>query len=77
MYLIFVNVAPVGEYTTTNIAEKKCRHAVCLCDLEMVRCMGHYKSEINTDNISHQKCNITGNILVLGLMICIVVHSKF
>ncbi|XP_068680763.1 uncharacterized protein [Montipora foliosa] len=25
----------------------------------MVRCMGHYKSEIDTDNVSHQKCNIT------------------
>ena len=29
--------------------------------------MGHYKSEIDTDNISHQQCNITGNILVPGL----------
>ena len=64
MYLILVDIAPVSEYTTTNTAEKNCRRAVCLCDLEMVRCMGHYESEIDTDNIAHQKCNITGNMLV-------------
>ena len=29
--------------------------------------MGHYKSVIDTDNILHQQCNITGNILVPGL----------
>ena len=49
------------------MAEKKCRHAVCLCDMEMVRCMGHYKSVIDTDNISHQQCNITGKNLVPGI----------
>ena len=64
VYLILVNPAPVSEYRAGNMAEKKCRHAVCLCDMEMVRCMGHYKSVIDTDNISHQQCSITGNILV-------------
>ena len=67
MYLAIVNTAPVSEYSARLMKEKKCRHAVCLCDMEMVRCMGHYKSEIDTDNISHQQCNITGTILVPGL----------
>ena len=67
MYLIPVNAAPVSEYRARHLEEKKCRHAVCLCDMEMVRCMGHYKRVIDTDNISHQQCNITGNISVLGI----------
>ena len=67
MYLILVNAAPVSEYGAGHLAEKRCRHAVCLCDMEMVRCMGHYKSVIDTDNILHQQCSITGNILVPGL----------
>ena len=67
MYLTLVNAAPVSEYRAGDMAEKKCRHAVCLCDMEMVRCMGHYQSVIDTDNISHQQCSITGNISVPGL----------
>ena len=67
MYLILVNAAPVREYDAGYLAEKRCRHAVCLCDMDMVRCMGRYKSVIDTDNISHPQCNITGNILVPGL----------
>ena len=67
MYLF--NADPVSEYDAMHLAEpeKRCRHAVCLCDMEMVRCMGHYKSVIDTDNISHQQCSITGNISVPGL----------
>ena len=58
--LIIVNAAPVSEYRASHVEETRCRHAVCLCDLEMVRCMGHYKSVIDTDNILHQQCNVTG-----------------
>ena len=65
MYLF--NAVPMSEYDAGHLAEKRCRHAVCLCDMEMVRCMGHYKSVVDTDNILHQQCNITGNILVPGL----------
>ncbi|XP_078352608.1 uncharacterized protein LOC144637418 isoform X2 [Oculina patagonica] len=43
--------SPVSEYRTRKVAEKKCRHAVCLCDMEMVRCMKHYKDSFNSDNI--------------------------
>ena len=66
IYLI-VNAAPVSDYSASLVKEKKCRHAVCLCDMEMVRCMGNYKKKIDMDNILHQQCNITGNILVPGL----------
>ncbi|XP_078352601.1 uncharacterized protein LOC144637412 [Oculina patagonica] len=53
--------APLSAYTdTSNEDEKKCRHAVCLCDMEMVRCMKHYKNVINTDNILSQQCTIKG-----------------
>jgi len=31
--------------------------------MEMVRCMGHYKNEIDTTKILHQQCDITGNSL--------------
>ena len=54
----------MSEYRASHEEEKRCRHAVCLCDLEMVRCMGHYKSEIDTDNILHQQCNVRGNMFV-------------
>ena len=64
--LIIVNAAPVSEYRASHMEERRCRHAVCLCDMEMVRCMGHYKRVIDTDNISHQQCNITGNSFVPG-----------
>ena len=64
--LIIVNAAPVSEYRASHVEETRCRHAVCLCDLEMVRCMGHYKSVIDTDNILHQQCNVTGNMFVQG-----------
>ena len=62
MYLIFITVAPLSEYTAGSDDEKQCRHALCLCELEMVRCMGHNKNEIDTTKILHQQCNITGNI---------------
>ncbi|XP_078364327.1 uncharacterized protein LOC144648728 [Oculina patagonica] len=54
--------APLSQYTdTSNLAEKKCRRAVCQCDMEMVRCMKHYKSEINNKHISYQQCSIKGS----------------
>ncbi|XP_078360196.1 uncharacterized protein LOC144644554 [Oculina patagonica] len=44
--------SPLSAYTdTTNEKEKRCRHANCLCDLELVRCMRNYKEEFTTDNI--------------------------
>ena len=44
--------APLSAYTdTTNENEKKCRRANCLCDLELVRCMRHYREEFDTDNV--------------------------
>ena len=66
MYLVIVTVDPVRAYTKGRMEEKQCRHAVCLCDLEMVRCMGHYKNEIDTTKILHQQCTVTGNNLVPG-----------
>ena len=55
-------VAPLSEYLEGSAEEKRCRRALCLCDLEMVRCMGHNKDEIDTTKISHQQCNVTGKI---------------
>ncbi|XP_078352609.1 uncharacterized protein LOC144637420 [Oculina patagonica] len=44
--------SPLSAYTdTSNEDEKKCRHAGCLCDMEMVRCMKHYKDSFNSDNV--------------------------
>jgi len=62
MDLIFITLAALSEYREGSDEEKRCRHALCLCDLEMVRCMGHNKNEIDTANILHQKCNVTGKI---------------
>ena len=62
---LLIILAPVSEYIdTSNEDEKKCRHANCLCDMEMVRCMKHYKDEINTDNILYQQCDVKGKIFV-------------
>ncbi|KAL9979601.1 hypothetical protein ACROYT_G017282 [Oculina patagonica] len=52
--------APVSEYRTSNVEKKQCKHAVCLCDMEMVRCMTHYQNEINLKKINHQRCNLPG-----------------
>ena len=62
MYLIFITVAPLSEFSEGSDDEKQCRHALCLCELELVRCMGHNKNEIDTAKILHQQCNITGTI---------------
>jgi len=62
MDLIFITVAPPSEYREGSDEEKRCRHALCLCDLEMVRCMGHNKNEIDAAKISYQQCNVTGKI---------------
>jgi len=62
MDLIFITVARLSEYREGSDEEKRCRHALCLCDLEMVRCMGHNKNEIDTAKISYQQCNVTGEI---------------
>ena len=62
MDLILITVAALSEYREGSDEEKRCRHALCLCDLEMVRCMGHNKNEIDTTKISSQQCNITGKI---------------
>ena len=66
MYLIIVTVAPMSAYVKGRMEDKKCRRARCLCDMEMVRCMGHYKNEIDTTKVLHQQCNITGNDLIPG-----------
>ena len=58
--MILITVAALSEYRVGSDEEKQCRHALCLCELEMVRCMGHNKNEIDTTKISYQQCNITG-----------------
>ena len=60
-YCYFFTAAPLSSYVKGRLEDKKCRYARCLCEMEMVRCMGHYKSEIDTTKIFHQQCNITGN----------------
>ena len=60
--MIVVTVAPISEYHQGSDEEKQCRHALCLCEMELVRCMGHNKDEIDTTRILHQQCNITGKI---------------
>ena len=62
MDLFIVTVAPLSEYREGSDEEKRCRRALCLCDLEMVRCMGLNKDEIDTTKISQQQCNVTGKI---------------
>ena len=62
MYVILFTVAALSEYREESDEEKQCRHALCLCEMEMVRCMGHNKDEIDTTRILHQQCNITGEI---------------
>ena len=62
MDLFIVTVAPLSEYRKGSDEEKRCRRALCLCDLEMVRCMGLNKDEIDTTKISQQQCNVTGII---------------
>ena len=66
MYLyILVIVAPMNEYRTTDAEERKCGYSVCLCDMEMVRCMEYYKNDFNANKItkigwSTTRCAITG-----------------
>ena len=60
--LILITVASLSEYREGSDEEKRCRRALCLCDLEMVRCMGLNKDEIDITRVSHQQCNITGKI---------------
>ena len=61
MHLIFlITVAPLSEFREGSDEERRCRHGLCLCDMEMVRCMGHNKNEIDTTKILHQQCKITG-----------------
>ena len=62
MDLILFTVAPLSDYREGSDEEKQCRRALCLCDLEMVRCMGLNKDEIDTTKISQQQCNVTGKI---------------
>ena len=62
MDLILFTVASLSEYREGSDEEKQCRRALCLCDLEMVRCMGLNKDEIDTTKISQQQCNVTGKI---------------
>ena len=62
LVMIVVTVAPLSEYLQGSDEEKQCRHALCLCEMELVRCMGHNKEEIDTTRILHQQCNITGKI---------------
>jgi len=62
MCLILFTVAPLSEFREGSDEERRCRHGLCLCDMEMVRCMGHNKDEIDPTKILHQQCNITGNI---------------
>lgn len=57
-------VAAVSGYPTGDAEEKKCAHAVCICDMEMFRCMKHYKNELNVGRTSYHRC--TGTIFVLG-----------
>ncbi len=52
VFFLFLIVVPASGYTdTNNEQEKTCRHAVCRCDIELVRCMQHYKDIYNTDNL--------------------------
>ena len=60
IYIFLIPVAPLSEFREGSDEERRCRHALCLCELEMVRCMGHNKDEIDTAKILHQQCNITG-----------------
>jgi len=77
MDLIFITVAPLSEYREGSDEEKRCRHALCLCDLEMVRCMGLNKNEIDTTKISYQKCTIKGKISFQDEIICMVIHTYY
>lgn len=74
IYFYLVIVAPVSEYRTSNVEKKQCKHAVCLCDMEMVRCMTHYQNEINLKKINHQRCNLPGNIFIC--LVTILVFEK-
>ena len=63
-----VFVAPVSEYRSSDVEANKCRHAVCICDMEMVRCMKHYKDTFSSDNVGwvtsqHKSCAVTGGQL--------------
>ena len=60
--MILIAAAPLSEYLEGSDEEKQCRHALCLCEMELVRCMGHNKDEIDTTRILHQQCNVTGKI---------------
>ena len=60
--MIFIAVAALGEYREGSDEEKQCRYALCLCEMELVRCMGHNKDEIDITRIFYQQCNITGKI---------------
>ena len=77
MDLIFVTVAPLSEYREGSDEEKRCRYALCLCDLDMVRCMGRNKNEIDTTKISYQKCTIKGKIAFQDELICMVIHTYY
>ena len=75
--LILITVAPLSEYREGSDEEKRCRRALCLCDLEMVRCMGLNKDEIDITRVSHQQCNITGKTKFQDEMFCIVIHTHY
>ena len=77
IYLLLIPVAPLSEFREGSDEERRCRHALCLCELEMVRCMGHNKDEIDTTKILYQQCNITGKTLFQDEIICIIVHISY
>ena len=77
IYLLLIAVAPLSEFREGSDEERRCRHALCLCELEMVRCMGHNKDEIDTAKILHQQCNITGKTSFQDEMICIIIHTSY
>ena len=60
----------MSEYRSRDAEANKCRHAVCICDMEMVRCMKHYKDTFSSDNVGwvtsqHKSCAVTGERLLL------------
>jgi len=57
----------VSEYRSRDVEANTCRHAVCICDMEMVRCMKHYKDAFSSNNIGwvtsqHKSCAVTGAV---------------
>ena len=53
----------VADYPPNdNLA--KCKHALCLCDVEWAQCIGHYKNRYKKKYLGYNqgKCIVTGKI---------------